>query len=196
MYFHFDNTNLKKRFLEFSKKKIQNWNFRIFLEWLKILCIFSHSHHWAKLKRSKMSSQNVADEVDPGKFSNFGDLKIWGSNDLGWPFNLDLALVKRQSAMRRRSSMFEVDFDLRKGRGDSIISIDNGNGSILDIQVCSLPPSCGNLPFFISFWPRIFIIFQIFRTDFVSDREILYRFRVRLPTALQWCFWALDGAIE
>ena len=44
--------------------------------------------------------------------------------------------------MRRRSSMFEVDLDLRKGRGDSIISIDNGNGSILDIQVCSrLPPS-------------------------------------------------------
>lgn len=44
--------------------------------------------------------------------------------------------------MRRRSSMFEVDLDLRKGRGDSIISIDNGNGSILDIQVCSrVPPS-------------------------------------------------------
>ena len=42
--------------------------------------------------------------------------------------------------MRRRSSMFEVDLDLRKGRGDSIISIDNGNGSILDIQVYSLLP--------------------------------------------------------
>ena len=42
--------------------------------------------------------------------------------------------------MRRRSSMFEVDLDLRKGRGDSIISIDNGNGSILDIQVCSRLP--------------------------------------------------------
>jgi len=56
-----------------------------------------------------MSSQNVADAVDP-------------------------LIEKRQSAMRRRSSMFEVDLDLRKGRGDSIISIDNGNGSILDIQ--------------------------------------------------------------
>ena len=57
-------------------------------------------------------------------------------------FAIILVIEKRQSAMRRRSSMFEVDLDLRKGRGDSIISIDNGNGSILDIQVCSrVPPS-------------------------------------------------------
>ena len=58
-------------------------------------------------------------------------------------FDLILVIEKRQSAMRRRSSMFEVDLDLRKGRGDSIISIDNGNGSILDIQVCYRVPPIG-----------------------------------------------------
>ena len=67
---------------------------------------------------------------------------ILTKDDLERPFDLILVIEKRQSAMRRRSSMFEVDLDLRKGRGDSIISIDNGNGSILDIQVCSrVPPS-------------------------------------------------------
>ena len=67
---------------------------------------------------------------------------ILTKDDLERPFDLIIVIEKRQSAMRRRSSMFEVDLDLRKGRGDSIISIDNGNGSILDIQVCSrVPPS-------------------------------------------------------
>ena len=67
---------------------------------------------------------------------------ILTKDDLERPFDLIIVFEKRQSAMRRRSSMFEVDLDLRKGRGDSIISIDNGNGSILDIQVCSrVPPS-------------------------------------------------------
>ena len=66
------------------------------------------------------------------------------TDDLEWPFDLILVIEKRQSAMRRRSSMFEVDLDLRKGRGDSIISIDNGNGSILDIQVCSRVPPSGH----------------------------------------------------
>ena len=69
------------------------------------------------------------------------------TDDLEWPFDLILVIEKRQSAMRRRSSMFEVDLDLRKGRGDSIISIDNGNGSILDIQVCSLLPPSDRWPF-------------------------------------------------
>merc|ERR1712142_8201 len=60
-----------------------------------------------KIKGAKMSNMNVAENAD--------------------------ILEKRQSAMRRRSSMFEVDLD-RRGRGDSIISVNDANGSILDMQ--------------------------------------------------------------
>merc|ERR1712002_146888 len=44
-------------------------------------------------------------------------------------------VVAKKSQMRRRSSMFDVDLDTRKSRGDSIISVMNPQDSIMDIKM-------------------------------------------------------------